>query len=209
MIAHENALTFVATSALGVGATVVPDNSHDLSSFDVGFFMDKAQVTGAFQERVSALGRALTADYRPASAGVAGVTFSEASQAIYATVGVSVTQQGGDNPCEYEINISQSVSVQIRPVRVGASPTHFQMQPIVTGWSDLYWSFRWRQDLSPCQLIAPGPIVNGLGHLFTNFSNNLAGTTVPGIDINPAGLMYLAIHVRDDGLLLLGRLLHC
>jgi hypothetical protein len=64
-------------------------------------------------------------------------------------------------------------------------------------------SFRWRQDYSPCQLIAPGPIVDVIARLFGNFATDLSGQRVPGLDISLPNVSYMQLIVRDDGLLAL------
>ena len=186
---------------LGAAPHPIRDASVDIDGFDACMFLDAGQVQSAIASRVAALGQALTADYRPASASLASLRFSAAAQTLFAAIGVHVTQQGGENPCEWELSGSLTVYASIRPQRLGAA--HFGMQPQITGNSNVSTSFRWRQDYSPCQLFAFGPIIDVLLRLFGNFATDLSGQRVPGLDISLPNVSYMQLTVRDDGLLAL------
>jgi hypothetical protein len=213
LITRDGGITVVTAGAgLGPERHAIPDLSAKIANYDVCVELDVGHIRAILADRVAAFGRELGGDYRPASASLGGdLRFDVASQTIGATANVSVTQQGGTNPCEYELPCTFSVSLAIRPVRVSANS--FEMETTVESASDIAVGFRWRQDWSPCELVVPQELVNGFLDvavgLAQQFMGRLDGEQLAGAELSFPQVSFLDLRIESGGALILARLPPC
>jgi hypothetical protein len=210
VLARERGLTIVSTGSTLGQTRIIPDASAETGSFDTSFVVDAARVRNTLQDRVAAVGRSLGADFRLASASLQSVRFSPADQAIFASAGIFITQQGGENPCEWELAFAQGVDLQLTPRHRG--PAAVVIITNLIGRSQISSEFRFRQDLSPCKLLAlefVQGIIGAMAGRFAEANFSLGNQALPVIEIAPPNVSFLDVIVRADDLLVLVTLANC
>jgi len=207
VVVRTNGITIVAANgAIGREMVAIPDASSLIGPFEVCATLSASQLVAALQGRVAAAGAALSEAYRPAAAGLTSLRFDAPSQTMYASAWIRVIQQGGENPCEWEVEGNESIELEVVPVR--QSWNSYAIRTGVIGGSEISITTRWRQDWSPCELILPEEFVNFIVGLFVHAHADLSDIAF-SLDVALPNVNYLVLRVLDDSLLILGTVEQC
>jgi len=192
----------------GIRSRHAPKALDVQGDYDAYVILYEDDLVKLINPQLDVLSGKFSADFRPVHLRIgSALRFKTVEQAIEFDLHVSFLQQGGDNPCEWEISMGASGLVTLRFARIGSGTLKiFVSANSLTAGNA---SFRWRQDLSPCKLFAPDPVINMFLGFIGEIKIDLGNQGFGPISIPTPGANDVKAIIVDQAVLVTFKLLFC